>query len=73
MQSLRDRLAALNPSPATRRYIYRVAVALGLVAVGYGLVTEHEVVLWLGLGNAALGGIADANVRPWTLDDPPAR
>lgn len=32
-----------------RAYLYRVATAAGVVAVGYGLLTAAEVALWAGL------------------------
>lgn len=32
-----------------RAYLYRVATAAGVVAVGYGLLTAEEVALWAGL------------------------
>lgn len=37
------------PSEAVRGYAYRVLVAAGLVAVFYGLLTEQELAVWLGL------------------------
>lgn len=49
-------------TPARRRWAYRVLVAGGAVAVGYGIVTSDELGLWLGLANVVLGGLADANV-----------
>lgn len=49
------------PSPRTRRYVYRVANAGLLVAVGYGVLTQEFAALWLLLANAVLG-LADANV-----------
>lgn len=41
-----------------RAYAYRVIVALGALAVGYGLISEAELAQWLGLAGAvlALGG-----------------
>lgn len=49
------------PSPATRRWMYRVANAGLAVAVGYGVLNGQESMLWLLLFNALLG-LADANV-----------
>lgn len=48
---------------ATRRaYAYRVLLALGAVAVGYGLLSDAEVALWLGVASAVLGnGLAALN------------
>jgi len=49
------------PSPAVRRWMYRVANAGLAVAVGYGVLNGQESMLWLLLVNALLG-LADANV-----------
>lgn len=49
------------PSPATRRWMYRVANAGLAVAVGYGVLNGEESMLWLLLVNALLG-LADMNV-----------
>lgn len=49
------------PSPAIRRWMYRVANAGLAVAVGYGVVNGEESMLWLLLVNALLG-LADVNV-----------
>lgn len=47
---------------ATRAYIYRILVAVSLVVVARGLVSESEVTLWLGVAAAVLGnGLAAAN------------
>lgn len=51
------------PSPAVRRYIYRVANAAVLVAVGYGVLSGEDAALWGLLLNAVLG-LADANTDP---------
>ena len=49
-------------SESTRAYVYRVLVALSLVVVARGLVSESEVTLWLGVAAAVLGnGLAAAN------------
>ncbi len=49
-------------SESQRAYIYRVLVALSLVVVARGLVTESEVTLWLGVAAAVLGnGLAAVN------------
>lgn len=48
--------------PTTRRYLYAVLTAAGAVAVGYGLLTDAELGLWLLLAGNVLGtGIAFAN------------
>lgn len=44
-----------------RAYIYRVATAAAAVAVGYGILTDDKATLWLGVINAAVGGLATAN------------
>ena len=44
-----------------RRRLYEVAIAGCAVAVGYGLLTSEEALLWLGL-TAAVLGVARANV-----------
>lgn len=46
---------------ATRAYIYRVLIALGAVAVLYGLVTGEELALWLGVAAAALNIMPSVN------------
>ncbi|MFZ4843008.1 phage holin [Mycetocola saprophilus] len=35
-----------------RAYLYRLATAAGVVAVGYGLITDTQAALWLGLAGA---------------------
>jgi hypothetical protein len=62
------------PSPAVRAWIYGVLIAAGPLAVFYGLATEHEVVLWLGVAAAALGnGLAVANTPTKGDVTPPPR
>ena len=49
-------------SESQRAYIYRGLVALSLVVVARGLVSESEVTLWLGVAAAVLGnGLAAVN------------
>lgn len=51
-------------NPKTRAYIYGVLVAIGAVALVYGLVNAEQLGVWLALGGAALGlsnGLALAN------------
>lgn len=52
----------------TRKWIYDVLTALGLVVAFYGLMTGEEVALWLGVGSQLLqsGGtlLARKNVSP---------
>lgn len=58
-----------KPTPAQLRHLrswaYRVLLALGPVAVFYGLVTAEEAALWIGVAAAAIGGAG--------LDSPPSR
>lgn len=50
------------PSPAVRAWVYGLLIAAAPLAVFYGIVTEQEVALWLGVASAALGnGLALAN------------
>lgn len=52
----------MNITESTRAYIYRVLVAVSLVVVARGLVSESEVTLWLGVAAAVLGnGLAAVN------------
>lgn len=47
-----------------RRRLYPIALAVSLLAVGYGLITEEQAGLWLGLVTALVGtGTATAH-RP---------
>ena len=46
---------ALNPSPAARRWLYGVLLAAQPLVVAYGLVTDAEAALWLGVASAVLG------------------
>lgn len=46
----------------TRAYIYGILVAAGAVALAYGIVSESELAVWIGLGGSILGnGLAFAN------------
>lgn len=46
-------------TPAVRRYIYTVLVAIGAVLVLYGLVSGDELAVWLNVAAVALmtGGV----------------
>lgn len=44
-----------------RAYLYRVLAAVGVVALGYGLITEDELVRWLGLAAVSLNVLPIAN------------
>lgn len=41
--------------PKLRKGIYGVATAAAALGVGYGVITEQEAVLWLGLFGAVTG------------------
>lgn len=52
----------LIPNPAVRAWLYGLLIAAGPLTVFYGLMSEQEVALWLGVAAAALGnGLALAN------------
>lgn len=46
----------------TRAWIYRILLALQPLVVAYGIATETEAVLWVGVASAVLGtGLASVN------------
>ena len=45
----------MNLSEPTRAYIYRVLVAVSVLAIAYGRVSATEAPLWLELAAAVLG------------------
>jgi hypothetical protein len=47
----------------TRAYIYRILIAIGTVATGYGLITADQIALWLGLVTAVLNIMPAANTK----------
>ena len=47
----------------TRAYIYRILIAIGTIATGYGLNTADEVALWLGLATTVLNIMPAANTK----------
>lgn len=52
----------MNPTQKQRAYLYRVTTAAGLIASAYGLISNDDLPLWLGLAAAVLGtGTAAAN------------
>lgn len=52
----------MNLSDGTRAYLYRILLALAVLALIYGLATEEQIAGWVGLGVALLGnGLATAN------------
>lgn len=46
-----------------RAYTYRILIAVGTLATGYGLITADEVALWLGLATAILNIMPAANTK----------
>jgi hypothetical protein len=46
-----------------RAYTYRILIAIGTLATGYGLITADEVALWLGLATAILNIMPAANTK----------
>lgn len=46
-----------------RKALYAALAALAPVVVFYGLMSEHEVALWLGVVQAVSNGLALANVE----------
>lgn len=56
-------------TPERRAYAYRILLALAAVAAGYGLLTDTEVALWLGVASAVLGnGLASLNTPTKTSE-----
>jgi hypothetical protein len=47
----------------TRAYIYRILIALGTVAMGYGYITADQIAMWLGLATAVLNIMPAANTK----------
>lgn len=50
--------------PRWRNYLYPIALAGGLLAAGYGYVTDEQAALWVGLAAALLGNSAATAYRP---------
>ena len=46
-----------------RQWFYGVATAAGAVLSGYGVISQEQAQLWLGLALAIVGGMAGTNVR----------
>jgi hypothetical protein len=46
-----------------RAYTYRILIAVGTLATGYGLISANEVALWLGLATAILNIMPAANTK----------
>lgn len=47
----------------TRAYIYRILIALGTVAMGYGYINADQIAMWLGLATAVLNIMPAANTK----------
>ena len=45
----------------TRAYIYRILIAIGTLATGYGLISADQTALWLGLATAILNILPAVN------------
>jgi hypothetical protein len=45
----------------TRAYIYRILIAVGTIALAYGLITADQIAVWLGLATAVLNIMPAAN------------
>jgi len=45
----------------TRAYIYRILIAVGTLATGYGLISADQTALWLGLATAILNILPAVN------------
>jgi len=52
----------------TRAYIYRILIAVGTIALAYGLITADQIAVWLGLATAVLNIMPAANT-PIHSDD----
>jgi len=52
-----------------RAYTYRILIAIGTLATGYGLITADEMALWLGLATAILNIMPAANTQIQSGDD----
>ena len=44
-----------------RAWIYRVLMAAGIVALTYGILTDEQIAVWLGLAGAVLNILPVAN------------
>lgn len=52
-----------------RAYTYRILIAVGAIAIGYGLITADQVALWLGLATAILNIMPAANTNIHANDE----
>lgn len=49
------------PSEQIRAYIYRLLMAAGAIAMFYGIMTNEELVVWLGFASVALNVLPATN------------
>lgn len=49
------------PSEQIRAYIYRLLMAAGAIAMFYGILTNEELVVWLGFASVALNVLPATN------------
>ena len=49
------------PSEQIRAYIYRLLMAAGAIAMFYGMITNEELAVWLGLASVALNVLPATN------------
>jgi hypothetical protein len=62
-----ERAGRIITSPAARRWVYRVALAVIALCAAYGLVEDSAAALWGALAAALVGlPLADANVNTGT-------
>lgn len=52
-----------------RAYTYRILIAIGTLATGYGIITADEMALWLGLATALLNIMPAANTKIQSDDE----
>jgi hypothetical protein len=48
---------------ARRAYIYRILLAVGALAAGYGIIADNELALWLGVATSILNIMPVANTH----------
>jgi hypothetical protein len=49
------------PSEQIRAYVYRILMAAGAVAMFYGILSNEELAVWLGLASVALNVLPATN------------
>lgn len=53
-----------------RAYIYRILLAFGALAAGYGLIADNQLALWLGVATSILNIMPVANTHARESDVP---